>query len=89
MTEITGKRPFDNYKYLVKQVFSLLVKYRFLEITGPSGKANLLVAKIKAELDGPPLLNITKLNSKFHNYENLTLSELEAIKNDLIAAIKN
>ncbi|CFW93206.1 protein of unknown function [endosymbiont DhMRE of Dentiscutata heterogama] len=34
-------------------------------------------------------MNITELDSKFHDYENLTLNELEATKNDLIAAIKN
>ncbi|KLL04255.1 MAG: hypothetical protein MRERV_26c020, partial [Mycoplasmataceae bacterium RV_VA103A] len=34
-------------------------------------------------------MNITELDSRFHDYENLALNELEAIKNDLIAAIKN
>ncbi|CAG8484926.1 3355_t:CDS:2, partial [Racocetra persica] len=42
-----------------------------------------------AELDNSPPVNITELDSKFHDYENLALNELEAIKNDLIAAIKN
>ncbi|CAG8469259.1 8201_t:CDS:10, partial [Racocetra fulgida] len=47
-------------------------------------------AKIaEAELDNSPPVNITELDSKFHDYENLALNELEAIKNDLIAAIKN
>ncbi|CAG8498349.1 2350_t:CDS:2 [Cetraspora pellucida] len=54
-----------------------------------SSQKQAKIAEIKAELDNSPPVNITELDSKFHDYENLALNELEAIKNDLIATIKN
>ncbi|CAG8747175.1 5787_t:CDS:2, partial [Cetraspora pellucida] len=66
-------------------VFTHILEERNLKIA----RNDFIKNKLEKLDDGPPLLNIDELDSKFHDYENLALNELEAIKNDLIATIKN
>jgi hypothetical protein len=57
---------------------------------GERGRTNSkeqIVLNIKMELNGFPPVNINELDDKYHNYESLTLNELQGIKDELITAI--
>jgi len=50
-------------------------------------KADLIIQEIETELNLSPIINTTELDNKYHNYRSLSLSSLEAIKDELLTII--